>query len=78
MNSVEDDFAGTPEAIWLHNNCYKYGFIIRYPQGKTNETGYIYEPWHFRYVGTELAEILYNGGDWITMEDYFGITSVYQ
>ena len=78
VNSVKDTFAGTPEAIWLADNCYKYGFILRYPQGKTNETGYIYEPWHFRYVGTELAEILYNGGDWITMEDYFGITSVYQ
>lgn len=78
LNSVEDDFAGTPEAIWLDNNCYKYGFIIRYPQGKTNETGYIYEPWHLRYVGTELAAKLYNGGDWITMEDYFGITSQYQ
>ena len=78
INSVEDSFAGTPEAVWMAENCYKFGLILRYPQGKTNETGYIYEPWHFRYVGTELAEILYNGGDWITMEDYFGITSQYQ
>ena len=78
LNSVSDGFARTPEGIWLANNSYKYGFILRYPQGKTDETGYIYEPWHFRYVGTELAEKLYNGGDWITMEDYFGITSVYQ
>ena len=71
-------FAETPEGIWLNNHGYEYGFILRYPLGKTDETGYIYEPWHFRYVGTELAEKLYNGGDWITMEDYFGITSVYQ
>ena len=78
LNSVSDSFAGTPEGIWLDRNAYQYGFILRYPQGKTNETGYIYEPWHFRYVGTELAEKLYNGGDWITMEDYFGITSIYQ
>ena len=78
LNSVDNSFAYTPEAIWLAGNCYKYGFILRYPQGKTNETGYIYEPWHFRFVGTELAEKLYNGGDWITMEDYFGITSIYQ
>lgn len=78
VNIVSDKFIGTPEAIWLADNCYKYGFILRYPQGKTNETGYKYEPWHFRYVGEELAAELYNGGDWITMEDYFGITSQYQ
>ena len=78
LNSVSNSFAESPEAIWLSNNCYRYGFILRYPQGKTDETGYQYEPWHFRYVGTELASELYNGGDWITMEDYFGITSKYQ
>ena len=55
----------------------KYGYIIRYPEGKTNETGYIYEPWHIRYVGKELASKLYNDGTWLTMEDYFGITSKY-
>ena len=78
VNIINDSFIGTPEAIWLAGHCYQYGFILRYPLGKTNETGYKYEPWHFRYVGTELAEKLYNGGDWITMEDYFGITSIYQ
>ena len=78
LNSVSNSFAKTPEGKWLANNCYKYGFILRYPEGKINETGYIYEPWHFRYVGTELAEKLYNGGDWITMEAYFGITSEYK
>ena len=78
VNIISDAFIGTPEAIWLNNNCYKYGFILRYPKGKSNETGYKYEPWHFRYVGVDLATKLYNGGDWITMEDYFGITSQYQ
>ncbi|MCH5192048.1 MAG: D-alanyl-D-alanine carboxypeptidase family protein [Oscillospiraceae bacterium] len=78
VNSVSNSFAKTPEGKWLAANCYKYGFILRYPEGKTNETGYIYEPWHFRYVGTDLAEKLYNGGDWITMESYFGITSEYK
>lgn len=77
VNTINDTFANTPEAKWLANNCYKYGFILRYPQGKSNETGYKYESWHFRYVGTELAEKLYNNGNWITMEDYFGITSTY-
>ena len=67
-----------PSAKWLSDNCWKYGFILRYVKNKENETGYGYESWHFRYVGKDLAEILYNNGDWLTMEDYFGITSVYE
>jgi len=63
---------------WLSEHAHEYGFILRYPEGKTDETGYIYESWHFRYVGKELAEKLYNNGDWITMEDYFGIDSKYR
>lgn len=78
VNIINDSFANTPEARWLENNCYKYGFILRYPKGKTAETGYKYESWHFRYVGTDLAVKLYNNGNWITMENYFGITSSYQ
>lgn len=78
VNIVNDSFAGTKEAIWLDENCYKFGFILRYPKGKSDETGYKYEPWHFRYVGEELAGILYNNGNWISMEDYFGITSEYK
>lgn len=78
VNTINTSFANTNEGKWLAANCYKYGFILRYPKGKTNETGYMYEPWHFRYVGKSLAEKLYNNGDWITMENYFGITSEYQ
>ena len=78
INKVNQSFANTTAGKWLNANCYKYGFIIRYPKDKTNETGYIYEPWHIRYVGKELAETLYNNGDWITMESYFGITSEYK
>ena len=77
VNQVDNTFDNTEEAIWLSNNCYKYGFILRYPKGKTNETGYMYESWHFRYVGESLASKLYNNGDWITLESYFGITSQY-
>ncbi len=77
VNQINDTFIGTPEANWLSDNAWKYGFILRYPKGKTNETGYKYESWHFRYVGLELAKKLYNDGDWITLENYFGITSQY-
>lgn len=78
LNIINDSFANTKEAKWLAENCYKYGFILRYPKGKSNETGYKYEPWHFRYVGVDLASKLYNNGDWITMETYFGVTSKYK
>ena len=78
LNSVSDEFTNTPEGIWINNNCYKFGFIIRFPLNKENYTGYKYESWHLRYVGEELAAKLYNGGDWISLEEYFGITSKYE
>ncbi len=74
---VADSFEYTAEGKWLNDNAYKYGFILRYPKGKTSETGYIFESWHYRYVGVDLATKLYNGGNWISLEDYFGITSQY-
>jgi len=77
LNCISDAFAATNEGKWVNDNAYLYGFIIRYPKGKTDETGYKYEPWHLRYVGLRLAKELYNNGDWISMEDYFGITSEY-
>jgi D-alanyl-D-alanine carboxypeptidase len=78
VNTISSAFDDTKEAKWLSENCYKYGFILRFPKGKDSETGYIYESWHFRYVGEELATKLYNNGDWITLENYFGITSKYE
>lgn len=77
LNTITTSFKDTNEGKWVNDNCYHYGFIIRYPEGKTAETGYIYEPWHIRYVGKELAEKLYNGGSWITLEEYLGIESKY-
>ena len=77
INSLDQSFINTPEGKWLNNNCYKYGFIIRYPKGKEEQTGYMYEPWHIRYVGTDVATILYNNGDWLSLEEYLGITSKY-
>lgn len=78
VNEVSDKFHDMPEAKWLHENCYKYGFILRFPKGKEEITGFKYESWHFRYVGEELAKKLYNNGDWLSMEEYFGISSVYE
>ncbi len=68
---VEECFGTTPEGKWLAANAYKYGFIIRYPQGLQNVTGYIYEPWHIRYIGVDLATEMHNTGV-LTLEDFFG------
>lgn len=56
------------EAQWLKNNAWKYGFILRYPKGKEHITGYSFEPWHFRYVGS-IAEEIYKKN--ITLEEYY-------
>ncbi|MCI8574869.1 MAG: D-alanyl-D-alanine carboxypeptidase family protein [Bacilli bacterium] len=77
LNSITDAFANTEEGKWVNENAYRYGFVIRFPKGKEKETGYKYESWHLRYVGTDLSYKLYNNGDWISLEDYFGITSEY-
>jgi len=76
VNSLEFEFADTPEGLWLAENCYKYGFIIRYPEGMEHITGYMYEPWHIRYLGNELAEKVHNSG--LTLEEYLGIDSYYR
>ena len=49
-----------PEIKWLHDNCHKYGFILRYPKGKEKITGFNYECWHFRYVGKDLSEEMHD------------------
>ena len=77
LNSISDSFANTDEGKWVNDNAYLYGFTIRFPKGKQNYTGYKYESWHLRYVGTELATKLYNNGDWLSLEEYFGISSEY-
>ncbi|UAL49438.1 M15 family metallopeptidase [Sutcliffiella horikoshii] len=65
-----ESFEGTAEGKWLAENAHHYGFILRYPKGKTNITGYAFEPWHFRYVGVDIAEEIYAKG--ITLEEYMG------
>lgn len=66
-NLVEQQ-ADLPAQKWLMANSWKYGFILRYPKDKTEVTGIIYEPWHYRYVGTEVAAELHESG--LTLEEY--------
>ncbi len=65
---LEADFADTPAYKWLIENCADYGFILRFPEGKEDVTGVVYEAWHFRYVGKDAAkEIMENG---LCLEEY--------
>lgn len=67
--SLDDSFADTVAGKWLKENAYKYGFILRYPKDKENITGYRYEPWHYRYVGRDLA--YYLNKDNLTIEEFY-------
>ena len=68
-NNDYDQFEKSKEFDWMKNNSYKYGFILRYPKGKEYITGFKYEPWHYRYVGKDIASIIYTEG--ITLEEYY-------
>ncbi|WP_407946348.1 D-alanyl-D-alanine carboxypeptidase family protein [Paenibacillus alkaliterrae] len=72
--AAADCFADTEEALWLERHAHEYGFIIRYLEGKEAITGYQYEPWHLRYVGTELAAELAASGE--TLEEYYDAVPV--
>ena len=75
INSVRQSFAETKEGKWLAAHCAEYGFILRYPKDKEAETGFMYEPWHIRYLGVELAQKITESG--LCLEEYLGITSAY-
>lgn len=62
-------FDQTEEAVFLANNAYRFGFILRYPKDKTDITGYPYESWHYRYVGVDVATTIYKNN--LTLEEYF-------
>ena len=68
--ALDNRFASTPEGKWLAENCWRFGFILRYPKDKEAITGYAYEPWHIRYVGIPLAYYLYTNN--LTLEEYYG------
>ncbi|WP_253259561.1 M15 family metallopeptidase [Subtercola boreus] len=65
-------FGSAPSGVWLAANAYRFGFILRYPADKTAVTGYEYEPWHFRFVGVDLATEMHNTGV-ETLEEFFGL-----
>ena len=65
-------FGETATGQWLRENAHRFGFILRYDQGEEPVVGYIYEPWHFRYIGTEIATEMYNSGE-KNLETYFGL-----
>lgn len=75
LNSIDDSFGYTAESDWVKENAHKYGFIIRYPEGKEDITGYQYEPWHIRYIGVEKATEVYESG--LCLEEFLGVDSVY-
>ncbi|CUX32160.1 M15 family metallopeptidase [Clostridium sp. C105KSO13] len=68
---LDEKQADTPETKWLMKNCYKYGFILRYPSEEIETTGITYEPWHYRYVGKDAAKEITEKG--ITLEEYLGV-----
>lgn len=68
---LTNEFGETPAGKWLAENAHQYGFIMRYPEGKEDITGYMYESWHFRYLEGDLAKKIYTKG--VTLEEYLGI-----
>lgn len=72
FSPIDDAFANTSQFTWLQANAYRYGFVLRYPQGKTDITGYMYEPWHWRYIGVEAATDMHTKGVQ-TLEEYYNV-----
>lgn len=71
INDVSQAFENTDAFKWLQSHAHEYGFILRYPKGKEHLTGYMYEPWHYRYLGSDLATKVLNAG--ITYDEYYAM-----
>ncbi len=71
---LEESFGNTEVGMFINDNAHNYGFIISYPKGKTDLTGYIYEPWHLRYVGKNYATMIYNSG--LTMSEFMQLSEM--
>lgn len=76
LNTITQSFGRTREGRWVAEHCHEYGFILRYPEGKSHITGYCFEPWHLRYVGIKTATEIAKSG--LCLEEYYGITSQYK
>ena len=68
LSAASQTFGSTPAAKWLASNAHRFGFILRFPQGKDDITGYMWEPWHFRFVGVHYATEIYESG--LCFEEY--------
>ena len=68
LPAASQNFGSTEAAKWMAANAHRFGFILRFPQGKQDITGYMWEPWHFRFVGIEHATNIYESG--LTLEEY--------
>ena len=71
ISSLKQSYGETAEGKWLAEHCWEYGFLLRYPKGSEHITGYIYEPWHVRYLGTSTAKLLHDSG--LTLEEFLGV-----
>ena len=65
---LSSTFSSTPEGAWVADNAHNFGFIVRYPQDRESDTGFIYEPWHLRYVGVEIATAMFGSG--LVLEEF--------
>ena len=70
--SLGEGYAVTQSGQWVTENAWRYGFILRYPKGYEHIVGYNYEPWHWRYIGVDIASDMRAGG-YTTLEEYFGL-----
>jgi len=69
-----DDLAGTTQGDWIVEHAWEYGWVVRYEKGASDVTGYSPEPWHLRYIGTDLAKAYHQGG-YHTLEEFFGLSA---
>jgi len=68
--ALSSGFSSIPEGRWVRNNAHRFGFIVRYPQNREPDTGFVYEPWHLRFVGVDVATEIFNRG--LILEEFLG------
>ncbi|MDE7230808.1 MAG: M15 family metallopeptidase [Oscillospiraceae bacterium] len=73
ISYIDQEYGETEEGKWVAAHCHEYGFIIRYQLGKDDITGYMYEPWHLRYLGESTARLVFDSG--LTLDEFLGVES---